>query len=226
MTDGKPSWLDRFRHWCNRWDSTIGVVVGLVAVPGVVLAGVGLWLQYDQLLEAERDTSRQFGLMRETVSELSRQTTLEVGESTREASERFFDKLANPLYESLFLELETAKLDTQTPQDISDLEATLGAEFVHFQSTWQEVLNCDAPHCRVFDMLHKYHVRDICEVAASDIQRLSGIIGQLPGFDNQDRVADRLKKSVLGQVSCLCPPDWATWGGQSNPYCATANGAR
>ncbi|NDR55657.1 hypothetical protein [Aliiruegeria sabulilitoris] len=220
MTEDKDSGLERFRKWCERWDSTVGVVVGLVAMPGLMLAAAGLWLQYDQLIEAERDTARQFQLIERTVSELSRQTALEVGENTAEASEKFFEKRGNPAYEALFEGLETANLGKLTPVEVGQVEASLAEEFSHFQSTWQGVLNCVEPHCKVFDMLHEYHVQDICAVATDDAQRLGELIRRMPDFEDDDQVVKRVRLTVLGDVMCLCPRDWATWGSDASPYCS------
>lgn len=207
------------RAWSDRWSSLFSIVFGIIGIPGLLIAGFGLWLQYDQLVEAERDTARQFKLLRDTVGQLRDQTEIEVTVNTKAASDRFFELRDDPMYEEFFSAMEKIDFSSLTDEEEKDLEKSLVAEGQHFQSTWVEVLNCDEPHCKLFDMLHKFNVRDICSVAASDARRMRAVIEGMPDVQKQDEAYSRIRRTPIGHVMCSCPDDWTSWGVETSPYC-------
>jgi len=222
MSNEQSNKLERFRTWSERWNATVSLVLGIIGVPGILIAAYGLWLQYDQLIYAELDTAQQFELMRETLSEMSTQTELQVEINTREASNRFFEYRNNPIYDSLFASLEGIDFETISELELEETEDALTPEFEHFQSTWREVLDCKEPHCELYDMLHSHNIRDICTIASQDSLRLLNIFERQTDFESEEQAYERVQQTVLGLAMCFCPSDWTSWGVETSPYCLKA----
>ena len=211
--------LGALRAWADRWSGLFSIVFGVIGVPGLFIAAFALWLQYDQLIDAERDTARQFDLLTDTVRQLRDQTEIEVTLNTRASSDRFFEMRDDPLYEAFLAGMESIDFDSLSEDEERAIEDSMEAEGQHFQSTWFEVLNCNEPHCKRYDMLHRYNSRDICSVAARDVSRIGEIIEQMPEVLDQEEVYRRVRRTPVGQVMCSCPDDWTSWGVETSPYC-------
>ena len=219
MSNEPAGKLAHFRAWCEHWNTTVTLVVGLIGVPGILIAAFGLWLQYDQLIDAERDTARQFEVMTKTLSAISTQTGLQVKINTREASARFFERRNDPLYDTLFERFGSIDFETASKEEIDKSIKALEPNFEHFESTWREVLDCVEPYCKVFDMLHRQNTEDICNIASEDADKLLKIIERQPNIESEEQAYERIQKTVLGDVMCKCPSDWTSWGTETSPFC-------